>query len=283
MNMKIEQDYPSSELKFDQNIFNEIYDNVSIAAEAIAPYWNERITSVWLRQLSVGLESNSKTLEILSNLQLISEHQFLPAWWNENNYKLFIPKGIVDAKLPAISAHPNVPLPTNTTLILNGKSNYSIMLWGNRSFLYVSQKSELPQGSLSIGDAFIYIGDRVRSAGQLNINCRNGGCVILENDILLANYVKLMSDDCHTIFDANSGVRINPYGGKILIRDHVWIGAHASIMGNSIINANNVVGESAFVRNIISPSGSILAGIPAKVIRTGISWDPNDLPPVGRA
>ncbi len=144
--------------------------------------------------------------------------------------------------------------------------------------MYIDQASFIPNSSISIGGGFVYIGPQVRSAGQLNLNCRNYGSIILEADILISNGVKLMTDDCHAILSINERKRLNPYGGAILVKQHVWIGVQATIMGNSIIRKDCVVGERAFVRNIHTNMNSIVAGVPAKVVKEGITWDPRDLP-----
>jgi acetyltransferase-like isoleucine patch superfamily enzyme len=220
---------------------------------------------------------NNTNLENLDDYNLVSENDHLPSWWVENANRLYVHKK-VETRIPAITIHSNLPPPNNCLFLLGGNTNYSVMVWGSGSFMYIDQASSIPNSSISIGGGFVYIGPQVRSAGQLNINCRNYGSIIMEADILISNGVKLMTDDCHTIMSMNEKKRLNPYGGAILVKQHVWIGVQATIMGNSIIGKDCVIGERSFVRNIDTQSNNIVAGVPAKVIKGEITWDPRDLP-----
>ena len=248
-------------------------------------FWDSTDLPVKKMSLHNLVTSNQKYADLLcqnlNSYRLVEEHSLIPRWWCSNNNKLYAPAANAQAelKIPVISHHPGVPEPKNSICFVNGESNFNLMLWGEGNFLYMSEKSTLPSSNIAIGSGCVIIGPNVRSAGQTNINVRNFGSVILEEDILLSNNCKLMTDDCHAIISTESGHRINPYGGCILIREHVWIGVQATVMGNSIVCEHNVIGERAFVRNINSSKNSILAGVPAKTIKTGVTWDPNDIEP----
>jgi acetyltransferase-like isoleucine patch superfamily enzyme len=220
--------------------------------------------------------SGSTLLERLDDYELLTEIDSLPAWFNENNNKVFLPKD-ASKNVPSINLHPGVPPARDSILYLNGATNYNIVLWNSGNFLYISPRSSLPNTTIAVGAGLVYVGDHVTSAGQTIINVRNFGSVMLNHDILMSNGCKIMSDDCHSIIDIQTRKRINPFGGAVTIQEHVWMGSQSTIMGNSIIARDNIIGERAFVRNIWTQQNSITAGVPAKVVRTGVTWDRADI------
>lgn len=60
-------------------------------------------------------------------------------------------------------------------------------------------------------------------------------------------------------------LRKNPYKNCAHIGNHVYISSGAVIMGNVIIEDNVIIGANAVVTKSI-PAGSIVGGIPAKII-----------------
>ncbi len=50
------------------------------------------------------------------------------------------------------------------------------------------------------------------------------------------------------------------------------------VSGNVEIGAGSVVGARSVVRNQKVPEQVLVAGVPARVIREGVTWDPNDVP-----
>jgi acetyltransferase-like isoleucine patch superfamily enzyme len=217
----------------------------------------------------------STLLEHLDDYEMLTDIDKLPDWFNENNNKVFLPKA-ARKNVPDIIQHPGLPTARDSILYLNGMTNYTIRLWNSGNFLYISPRASLPTSMIAIGSGLVYVGHHVRSAGQTIINVRNSGSVILNHDILISNGCRIMSDDCHSIIDIQTQKRINPFGGAVTIQKHVWLGLQSTIMGNSIIGQDNIIGERAFVRNTYSQQNSILAGVPAKVIRTGVTWDQAD-------
>ena len=57
----------------------------------------------------------------------------------------------------------------------------------------------------------------------------------------------------------------------VIIGDNVWIGYRAMILKGVTIGDNSVVAANSVVTKDV-PSNSIVAGNPAKIIRTGINW-----------
>jgi acetyltransferase-like isoleucine patch superfamily enzyme len=132
---------------------------------------------------------------------------------------------------------------------------------------------------ITLGSGCIVIGRDVRNSPGINLNCRNGGKIIFKKDALIASGVSINTDDCHTIYSVSDGRRLNPFGGVVFFDEHVWIGQQATIMGNSSIGKNTIIGAHSFVRGNEFPENVILAGTPARVVSEGVNWDYRDIPP----
>jgi acetyltransferase-like isoleucine patch superfamily enzyme len=97
-----------------------------------------------------------------------------------------------------------------------------------------------------------------------------GSKVVIGEECMFANDIDIRVGDSHSILDAASRERIN-FAEDIMIGRHVWIAAHTIILKGVTIGENSVIASGAIVTRSCEP-GSILAGNPARVIRSGISW-----------
>lgn len=82
----------------------------------------------------------------------------------------------------------------------------------------------------------------------------------------------VMTSDCHSIVDCITRERINP-AKDICISSRVWLGAGIKIFKGANIASDTVIASGAIVASGDYPANSILAGSPAKVVKSGIAWD----------
>ncbi len=120
------------------------------------------------------------------------------------------------------------------------------------------------EGNLSVGDATTFIG--------VDIDCA-WGRIQIGKDCMFSWDVYIRNDDGHHIFDIATGERIN-LCGDIKIGDHCWIGQGALLLKNIEIEDGCIIGAKSVVTKSIA-CNSIVAGNPAKVVKTGIRWERN--------
>jgi acetyltransferase-like isoleucine patch superfamily enzyme len=148
--------------------------------------------------------------------------------------------------------------------------------WTGRRYL----QSELvlgPRARIEIrGDFSIYTGcavavnegaSLVLSNGYINhrasIECYHR--IEIGNGTAIAKGVTIRDSDAHSI-NGNSQI-----SAPILIGNHVWIGANAVILKGVTIGDGSVVAAGAVVtRNV--PPGSLVGGVPARVLKSNVTW-----------
>lgn len=100
---------------------------------------------------------------------------------------------------------------------------------------------------------------------------QGGRRLSLGRDCMVAYGADLRCSDGHSVVDLASGENLNP-AADVRVGDHVWIGIHSQVLkGVEIADHSIVAARSVVTRSV--PGASIVAGNPARVIRTGITWD----------
>lgn len=118
-------------------------------------------------------------------------------------------------------------------------------------------------------NASVEIGGRC-SFIEASIEAGMDGKISVGNDCMLSFGIIIGQPDHHPIFDLATHRRINDTK-DIMIGDHVWVGRDVRILGGANIGSGCVVGtasvtSSRFANNVV------LAGSPARTLRTGVLW-----------
>lgn len=98
--------------------------------------------------------------------------------------------------------------------------------------------------------------------------------VIIGSSFLAANNIEFRSSDAHTIFSLNDPSKaINKPNFGIHIGDHVWVGENVILAKDVVIPENCVIGACSFVCKKEFNANSIIAGVPARIVKENINWD----------
>ncbi len=114
----------------------------------------------------------------------------------------------------------------------------------------------------------ITIGNNCDFGDYTHITCINK--ILIGNNLLTGRFV-LISDNSHgkaalEDMKESPNERILHSKGPIIIGDNVWIGDKASILSNVKIGDGAIIGANSVVTKDVPPY-SVVAGIPAKIIR----------------
>ncbi len=119
-----------------------------------------------------------------------------------------------------------------------------------------------PEGNLQIGEKF-------RISPQSSLICFKK--ITFGNACRLSWEVQVLDTDFHKI-KTLEGDYLNP-PKEIIIGNHVWIGSRVSIMKGARIDNDCIVASNSVVTKHLEGEHQIIAGIPAKVVRTGVTWE----------
>lgn len=98
-----------------------------------------------------------------------------------------------------------------------------------------------------------------------------GGSIRIGNDSMIAYGTDLRNSDGHSILDATTRQRINP-AKNIVVEDHVWIGAQCQILKGVTIGSRAIVAARSVVTKDVR-AGTLVAGVPTRLIRENVDWD----------
>ena len=163
----------------------------------------------------------------------------------------------------------------NTVEIRDGAilKNCTMRIAGNGNHIVFCERSFAKGADLCTEDDEnrIEIGQRTNLCGKIHLAAIEGTKILIGEDCLFSSEIVFRTGDSHSILDLE-GNRTNP-SQDIVIGDHVWLGHRVLINKGVELGANNIVGTAAVVTKSIPETHSVIAGIPAKVVKTGVNWD----------
>lgn len=182
--------------------------------------------------------------------------------------------------------HPNIKI--KKPLIL-GKGNIipfvpkgvQIEIYGDNNKVEIDPSVKTWNGHIVIGNpgtntpthnCLVRIGKNSDSNGVWIDLLEDNSAVIIGNNCMLSWNIHIFASDFHTIYDAKTKKLLN-WGKEIIIGDNVWVAMDCTVLKNSFIAKNCVVGASAVVAGKFTEENCVIAGNPAKVVKRGVAWD----------
>lgn len=166
----------------------------------------------------------------------------------------------------------------NLFISLNG-NNCSIVIDAN---VYIGEKLNICVGQIHpnfgmVENVHIYIGKATSFESTSIMTYNSNSSVEIGDKCMFSFGITLYNTDGHPIFDASSGNIINPVK-KMQIGNRVWVGANVAILKNTVIKDDCIIGMGSIVNSryaTIPIAKSIIAGNPAKVVKSNVCWDSN--------
>ncbi len=166
---------------------------------------------------------------------------------------------------------------------INGKIDINI--YGDNNFIFIDNNVYLSVSiSIFMGQNHPYFGKIYNSSFEIlkdtsieqmsyvtynsNTYCKIG------EDCMLSYGITIYNTDAHPIFDKDTKQLINRAKG-IEIGKHSWICQGVTILKNSTIPNNSIVGCNAVFSGRKDDPYCAYAGNPAKVVKSNVIWDRN--------
>ena len=200
----------------------------------------------------------------------------LPDWWTRGGNLLLAAS---DADLALGNGFGFRPAEGNVGVVGSGVQLRNLAFPDAGGLIVIGDRARLAYVDIaaSRGGA-VLIGEDTTAGLYARVDGRNGGSVIVGADGMWSSLVNLVTDDMHAIRDAETGRRVNGFGGRIVIERHVWLCEQARITGGARVGSDTVVGMKSVVGKTRLPPNSVCVGAPCKPVRTGTTWTREDLP-----
>jgi maltose O-acetyltransferase len=111
---------------------------------------------------------------------------------------------------------------------------------------------------IAIGDhTFINYGASITAYGEVSIG----------RHCLLGHYLQITDENEHGLEQRETA----PLAAPVVIEDHVWVGAHVTILPGVRVGRNSAIGAGSVVTKDV-PANCLAAGNPARVLRRIQAW-----------
>ncbi|MBG0742672.1 MAG: acyltransferase [Cylindrospermopsis raciborskii KL1] len=161
---------------------------------------------------------------------------------------------------------------TNNQVVIGSGTNIynlQIVIYGNNNTLIIGENCVVGGFLEMFGNGNeITIGTQTLAA-HTRLIAHGGKYIRIGEKCLIAGSTDIRTTDSHSILNAE-GERINP-DESIEIGDRVWIAREVMILKGTVIGSDSVIGARSVVTKKV-PSNVVAVGIPARVVRTNISW-----------
>lgn len=153
-------------------------------------------------------------------------------------------------------------------------ANLDINITGNNHLFKMENNSSIRGGVIDFEDndnSFV-----VGKHTEIHHNfyaalCENNKSIIIGNNCLFSNTIRMRVSDSHPIVDMNTEELLNP-GKNIVLKDRIWICEYVHIFKGANVGSDCVIGSGSIVTGKTFPDHCVIAGNPAKIKKPGISW-----------
>ncbi len=104
-----------------------------------------------------------------------------------------------------------------------------------------------------------------------NNNYKTMHKVLIGNNVYIARDCLIRTSDGHTIVDSSTMEALNE-PQDVIIENNVWITSRCTILKGGYIPSGCIVGACSLVNKPFKENNTIIAGVPAKIIKHNVTW-----------
>ncbi|MEH2023994.1 acyltransferase [Nostoc sp.] len=162
---------------------------------------------------------------------------------------------------------------TNNHIVIGSGTNLynlQIVIHGNDNILSIGKNCDIDGFVEILGNSSeMTIGNRTHISNDVRLIAHGGKSIRIGEGCIIADLTDIRTTDSHSILNTE-GDRINP-DENIEIGDRVWLTREVMVLKGAIIGSDVVIGPRSIITKKIPPN-TLAIGIPAKVVRTNITW-----------
>lgn len=177
----------------------------------------------------------------------------------------------------------------NNTVILNNlrierDSRITIEIYGNNNIVSINDISLSQNISIQMGQRHDNFGEIENAQFTINKNTSiedmkyitynsNSKCIIGAN-CMLSFGIMIYNTDAHAILDYATNRLVNYIDG-IYIGNHCWIGMNVTLLKNTVIPDDCIIGAQSVVSGKLLVEHAVYAGNPVHLVKENRTWDAN--------
>lgn len=165
----------------------------------------------------------------------------------------------------------NNVLKINKNDLLEGTLNINIDFKGNNNICTFSKKVRGNWNITCYGDNNLFKVGENTSCGEFSIALHSNHFEIGDN-CMISSSEELWTDG-HSVLDYETREVINIPKTPIIIGNHVWLGRRCTLTKGAQIPDDCIVGIGSVITKKFTEPHCIIAGNPAKIVKTGVTWD----------
>ncbi|WP_332695633.1 acyltransferase [Halalkalibacter lacteus] len=150
-------------------------------------------------------------------------------------------------------------------------SNLLIHIGGSNNEIYIGVETDIighihlkgKRQKISIGDRTTFKNVYLLSGEGKNIE--------IGEDCMFSYDIAVRTTDAHSVLDVETKERLN-IAKDVTIGNHVWVAANVLISKGSVIPDDCIIGARSVVTKPFTDPHCTIAGSPAKIIKTGVTW-----------
>lgn len=148
-----------------------------------------------------------------------------------------------------------------------------INIRGNNNKIIVGENAFIEKGEFFIedDDNKLIVDKGSTICKDFHFACIEGTTINIGRDCLFSSNVTIRTGDSHSILNKD-GIRINS-SRSVNFGNHIWVGNKCTFLKGASVAEDSIVGLGSIVNKKFNESGIIIAGVPAKAIKSGINWD----------
>ncbi|SFK87768.1 transferase hexapeptide (six repeat-containing protein) [Falsiroseomonas stagni DSM 19981] len=131
------------------------------------------------------------------------------------------------------------------------------------------------------GERTLFVQGAEGSANALSCKLEGDGRrLLIGAGCMISTGVELRTSDSHAILDIAGGCQVN-LPEDLVVGPHVWLGREVLVMKGVTIGRGSVIGARSVVTADV-PDYALAAGVPARLLRQGVTWSRPALPDAAR-
>lgn len=190
-----------------------------------------------------------------------------------NRTRLELSEGRIIINSPISTGMISIGLGGSSDLFYFEKRNNYLGIRNGGKLIFNGRAHFAVHTSILVVDSELIVGDGFSCNNGCKISSTAG--IVFGNQCLLGGNVVVRDSDGHSIFDLKeSGEKEKRHNNKaaISIGNHVWLTNNTHILKGVSVADDVVVAYGSIVTHSIESAHSIAAGIPAKIVKTGVTW-----------